>query len=647
MDRTAPPLALPRSLALLMLVSAVPLVGHIPWWILLCVAVLVLWRLSGIQWLPLPGRGVRWLVALVASGVFFLRFHTFIGERQGIAFFMLLYGLKLLETAGRRDLIVLALLSYIGLFGGILYDPGIGMGLFSAAFLVLSFAVLGRIVAPQLPGRTRWRMAALLLAQAIPLAALLYLLFPRVAGGFFGHKNVAVGQTGISRILRPGSLSDLAQSRKVAFRVLFRGPRPAPSERYFRVYVLSHTNGHIWWAGSGWRPGVTRGHPRMRYTVLLNADGRRALPALDWPVAAPASGRMAGGATLFAARPVEHMIRYRLVSAPVRAATLSPRLRTTELALPDGTAPRLLALGRRLAAGTHNADVIAHRALHYFVAHHFVYTLTPPPMGQRPMARFLFTIRAGYCEDYAAAFAMLLRAAGVPTRIVVGYVGGQYNPDGNDVIVRAQDAHAWDECWIRGRWVRFDPTAVVAPGTVRYGLDGLVGAAERGKMATGGGLTTGLWRTFARFVMDWRDAAVTGWDNWVVSYDWQRQEALLAHLGWSKPDRMSLALLVLGLLAAAAYGVRVYGTRPKRTADPALALYRRYQARLGRIGLVARADEGPLAFAARVVRSRPDLAPAVHTITETYVATRYGGIRSQLPVLRRAVWRFLPRPPKT
>ncbi|MDA8389415.1 MAG: DUF3488 and transglutaminase-like domain-containing protein [Gammaproteobacteria bacterium] len=647
MDRTAAALTLPRALALLMLASVVPLIGHIPWWILLTVGALVGWRTVAIDWLPLPSRAVKWLVAVLAASAIYVRFHTFIGERPGIAFFMLLYGLKLLETDSRRDLVVLALLSYIGLLGGMLYDPGIGMGVFSAGFLVLSFAALAGIVSPRVAARKRLRQALVLLLQALPVAIVLYVVFPRVTGGFFGQQKEAVGQTGVSPILRPGSLSDLVPSRKVAMRVLFRGAVPPPDARYFRVYALSVTNGREWRTGEAFAPGVTRGHPRIRYTILLNPSGHRALPALDWPVGAPPPDRLGGGATLSAPRPVRALVRYRLVSAPRRLATLSARERAANLELPTRTEPRVIALAHRLAAGDGGAQGIAARVLHYFVSHHFVYTLTPPPMGAHPVAHFLFTVRAGYCEDYAAAFATLMRAARVPTRVIVGYAGGQYNPDGGDVIVRERDAHAWDECWIRGRWRRFDPTAVVAPGIIRYG----VGAFSRGLAGSARGrgrdLPAALWTQALRFAQAWRDAAITGWDNWIVSYDGRRQEDLLARLGWDDPGRATLALVVLGVLAALAYGVRLYGVRPRRSADPALALYQRYQARLARAGLPARAGEGPATFGRRVGRARPDLAPAVLRITDLYVAVRYGGETNLLPALRQAVWRFFPRGPRT
>ncbi len=646
MTRDTPIRTLPLPLGLLMLASVVPLVGHIPWWILLSLSALVIWRLTGTPLLPLPPRSVRWLAAILVALAIFLRFHTFIGERPGIAFFMMLYGLKLTETETRRDLMVLALLSYVGLLGGMLYDPGIGMGFFSAGFLVLSFTVLAGIVSPQVPLGARVRQAGLFFVQALPVAALVYIVFPRVAGGFWGHQNVAIGQTGVSRVLRPGSISDLVQSRKVALRVIFDGTPPPPAARYFRVYVLSKTDGRTWRPGAPFAKGVTTGRPRIRYTVLLNPSDHKALPALDWPLAAPAPYRLESGGVLAAAQPVRHLLRYRLASGPARMATLTARERAADLRVPAGIGARVVALGRRLAAGGGGGKAIAGRVFGYFLTRHFVYTLTPPPMGARPVARFLFTVRAGYCEDYAAAFAILMRAAGVPARVVVGYVGGRYNPDGGDVVVRERDAHAWDECWIGGRWQRFDPTAVVAPGAIRYGIGAFSRMLARGQTGKGP-LGLDAWTRLARFLAGWHDAAVTGWDNWIVSYGWQRQERLLAQLGWKGAHRISLAAGLLGLTALLLYVVRLYGGRQKRPADPALALYQRYQARLARIGLPARGGEGPLAFCARVIRARPDLGPAVQHITQAYIGIRYGGEKHRLPALRRAVWRFLPRAPRS
>lgn len=640
---TAPPL--PAVASLLMAAALIPLLGRLPWWTLAVAGTLLAWRTVGPGGRVLPPRSLRWLLAGLAVALIFARFHTVIGARPGFSLFVLLFGLKLLETGKHRDVLVLVLLSYIALLGGLVLWPSLAMGGYALFFIALSFVTLSVLAQPQgLSWQARVRQTVLLLLQAAPLALLLYLLFPRLDSGLWGRQTAVVGVTGVSAVLRPGAISQLVPSRRVALRVLFHGPRPAAADRYFRVYVLTVDTGHSWRRGPALPLGRTGGRLDFRYTVLLNPTGTRALPALDWPQAAPPGARLASGAVLRATRPVQTLRRYRLRAGSPRRTPLPAIERAWDLRLPPALDPRVRALAAGFTAHNAPALTIIRRALAYFIDHHFVYTLTPPPMGRHPLRRFLFKVRAGYCGDYAAAFAVLMRASGVPTRVVVGYLGGQYNPDGHDVIIRERDAHAWDESWVDGRWRRVDPTAVVAPASVRYGIGLFQRLLAHGGLAGDPDfLQRGWWARTQQRLMRWHDATVTAWDNWVVSYNWRRQARLLRHLGWRTVGRGSLALVVLAVLGATLALIRALGGRVRGPRDPAYRLWRRYGQRLAAVGLAARATEGPLAYAARIRRTRPDLATDCDRITALYIAARYGSVPGNTRALRYAIRRFRPR----
>src|ERR1039457_5975328 len=122
---------------------------------------------------------------------------------------------------------------------------------------------------------------------------------------------------------------------------------------------------------------------------------------------------------------------------------------------------------------------IAERALSYFREQGFVYTLEPPLLGRDSVDEFLFGSKSGFCEHYASSFVFLMRAAGVPARVVTGYQGGDINPVDGYMIVRQSDAHAWAEVWLKGRgWVRFDPTAAASPVRVESGIAAAVPATD-------------------------------------------------------------------------------------------------------------------------------------------------------------------------
>ncbi|MHB8255188.1 MAG: transglutaminase TgpA family protein [Acidiferrobacter sp.] len=638
-----PPKPLPGILVALMGASFLPLVGELPWWAVGAAYFFLAWRYAGVRYLGWPSRPLLWLLALLVMALALARFHTIMGERPGVSFLLMLAGLKCLEARSRRDWVILVFLSYMALLGGVLFRPTLVMGVYSLGFLAASFVTLSVIAQPLgLSLRARGRQSLVLLLQAIPLALIAYVVFPRIAGGLWHSAARPVGQTGLTSVLRPGSLDALLSSRKVAMRVIFHGPRPPKNQRYFRAYVLTATNGRMWDEGAPLtRRGTTVGHPVWSYTVLLNATGNRVMPALDWPVLAPERSEIKGGGVLRAQHAIRRLLRYQLQSAPIRRDALTGAERKQDLALPADLDPRIRALAKHLSRNAADPETIVRRTLDYFVRHHFVYTLTPPAMGRDPVGRFLFRVRAGYCEDYAAAFATLMRAAGVPTRVVVGFLGGEFNPDGGDVIVRNWDAHSWAEVWAAGRWRRVDPTAVVAPGALREG----VGALRRYLAHRSGhfGPYHSWWITLHRHFELWRDAATTNWDNWVIDYNWRRQEALLKRLGWRNADRASLAVATLALLVLLVSLVKTFGGRTRATYDPVQRIYARYCRRLAKVGLPRRASEGPWDYGARTQRARPDLRVDTLTITQSYIDARYAQKPGALIDLKRQVRHFRPR----
>lgn len=621
--------------------ALLPLLGHLPWWTVAGAALLMGWRYAQGRYVARPARALLWALALAVALLVYAHFHTLFGEHPGLSLLVLLLGLKCLESGSPRDAVVLVLLSYVALLGDLLFRPSMAMGAFALGFVTISFVALSLIAQPQgLSMRRRLRQSAVIMVQAIPLAALAYVVFPRIAGGLWHGAARPVGQTGLTPDLRPGSLSALLSSRAVAMRVIFHGPRPARDRRYFRAYVLTDTNGRVWRPGPPGRAGITRGRRLASYTVLLNPTGNRVLPALDWPLAAPPGDLLEPGGVVRARHAVRHLLRYRLASASRRYGRLTPGERRRDLALPPTLDPRIRRLAIRLRRGARSGRALAQRVLGYFVSRHFVYTLNPPTMGRDPVARFLFRVRAGYCEDYAAAFATLMRAAGVPTRVVVGFYGGEFNPDGGDVIVRDYDAHAWDEIWARGRWLRIDPTAVVAPGALAERWPAFRRFLEAGGV---GFRASGSWWTGLRHRYRlWRDAATTDWDNWVVDYSARRQAELLGRLGWRDAGPVALGLVTLILAVTVASLVKTLGARVRPARDPVRRAYERYCGRLARIGVVRAAGEGPCDFGERAERIRPDLRAEIAAITRCYVEGRYGGRREAGDELAARVARFRP-----
>jgi transglutaminase-like putative cysteine protease len=424
-----------------------------------------------------------------------------------------------------------------------------------------------------------------------------------------------------------GDVSELSLSSDIAFRVRFEGLLPSPAQRYWRGPVLENFDGRSWRRlPDAARPArlETRvaGEP-IRYSVTLEPHDRRWVFALDLPSRWPRDTVMQGGGLeLLAVRPIARVAGFALESHPrfLAVPDLAPAQLRQALALPARGNPRARALAERWAAEhAAPADRIG-AALQMFREEPFAYTLTPPKLDVDPVDEFLFGTRRGFCEHYASAFAMLMRAAGVPARVVTGYQGGEFNPLGGYLLVRQSDAHAWTEVWLEGRgWVRVDPTAAVAPERIEGGLISAVADTEP---VPGRFYLEAPWLGQAALLWDSVD---NFWNERIVRYDARRQIALLERLGASEPDWRLLGVGLAGCVAAFFLIMSAYlgwRRRPPPIDWPA-RLHAEVTARLKRHGLLRAPFEGPVQFLERAARERPELAPQLEEIRTLYVALRY------------------------
>jgi hypothetical protein len=267
-------------------------------------------------------------------------------------------------------------------------------------------------------------------------------------------------------------------------------------------------------------------------------------------------------------------------------------------------------------------------ALQFFRTQGFRYSLSPGEYNKNDLEEFLFHRRAGFCEHYAASFATLMRLAGIPARVVLGYLGGEYNDLGGFFLVRQSDTHAWCEVWIpENGWTRIDPTSVVAPGRASLDLSSFLATrVASGEMATG---RSRFFTQLARLAfvnqirLTW-EALNYEWDTRVLGFDADVQDVLLTSLGLTNSGPLPLVMQVLIVIAALLIiyaGWMQLRTHPR--ADRIQALYERFCQKLARIGVSRDPWEGPSDFAKRAAKSLPNESERVRQITETYVALRY------------------------
>lgn len=612
---------------------------------------LVLWRLAALYLgAPMPGRALLFLLTLAGAGVVVGSYHRFWGQEGGSALFLVGLGLKLMELKSERDAYLAVFLAFFVALTQYLFSQSIPMAGYTLAVVVLLVAsMIGLNSNDAFPLKARLKMAGALVGQALPVMLVLFVLFPRVQGPFWQlPDDRRAAKSGLGDTLSPGSVSKLALSSETAFRVDFEGVAPPQRLRYWRGPVFWFTDGTTW-SLSPEHPLAPHNQPKFgggggyAYTVTLEPHHQRWIFALDLPQSFPAEFVETAEYQLVAKKEVADRKQYRVSSGTVyQTGPLDERERRKALQLPARRPPRAEALALAWRAESANPRQIVERALRHFREEKFYYTLNPPLAEGDPVEDFLFNTKSGFCEHYAAAFAVLMRLAGVPARIVTGYQGGQWNTLGHFLEVKQGDAHAWAEVWLEGSgWTRVDPTAAVAPERVERGLDLETQAAEGEIRFDLGERMGGPALEMAKL---WRRARMLGasidhaWDSWVLAYGTENQSRLFARLGLV--DWRSLAGWLAGSVGLF-FGAALWLSLPGRKAstDPARRLYERYADKLARRGLAPLVGEGPLAYAGRVAASEPELAGPAERITQLYLKIRYepAPAAEDLKILRKLV----------
>jgi transglutaminase-like putative cysteine protease len=535
-----------------------------------------------------------------------------------------------------------------GLMAALLFDQGLVATFVVALGLLPALATLRALEPAQAPtSLPRALLPGLaLLAAAVPLALLAFALVPRLSSPLWGAPDRTEARTGLSDQMSPGNFVELLNDERPAMRVSFDGPPPAPELRYFRAYVMWLYDGRTWEhvqlqrAGGRMRPlEPLEARVTTAYRIDLEPTDSIILPVLGLPLEAPADAQLSPTRELFSDRPVREPLRYALRSALYYSLqpTLPEAVRSFALRLPQGFNPRTHALAAQWRTRYGSDDqAIVDAALALFHDGGFRYTMAPAPLGRDAVDDFLFGTREGFCEHYASSFTVLMRAAGIPARVVTGYQGGYWNPLGNYLLVRQSDAHAWSEVWLEGHgWVRVDPTAAVRPERVSQGA-----AAAAGDQL---GWAQTSWLASLR--NQW-DVVNRWWTQGVIGFDALRQRGLLTPFGISDTGTAMLGILLAigtSLFVAIGVGWALWRREPP---EPLRQALRRLEARLARAGITRRRSEGPQHYFRRAARALPAQRGELERLMNRYLELRYAHDEPVPELLRdfqQAVREFRPR----
>lgn len=567
---------------------------------------------------------LRLLLLLLVAAYVVLSFGFSIGRDTGTAMLAALLAVKPGETQTRRDARSLLGFSLFAPFAAFLQDQGptvMALSLLALCLLLVALAML----AEYRPGqpvprfdRSRLRSTGAAVLVALPLALAGFWLFPRLATPLWGTPENAAGRGGLDDRMTPDQWIDLFASDLPAARVHFPDATPARRDLYWRAQVLWDFDGRTWSAGLEpalvERPIQASDGRGLRYELSLEPTDQRYLLTLDRPLEAPADGRLLADGVVVASQPVSRLVKYTGWSDPDASYpdSLDAASRRRATALPAGLNPRTVALARQWMAESGGNDVaVVQRALAW-IEGEFSYSLTVPPTGLHGVDEFLFENKVGFCQHYSSSFATLMRAAGIPSRVVIGYSGGYRNPFADYWVVRRMDAHAWNEVWLEGRgWTRVDPTAAVAPTRI---LD-TVEDRQRAEALLPEAFTP------MRDLADW---ARRGWNDLVLAFDADRQARLFQPLGIDRASAGQLGLafaIGAGSVMLLTLWYLMRGQPASR--DPLVAAWFAFTKRMRRAGLGKDAWEPPLAYGRRLSEALPGQSETLVSLSRRYTAGRY------------------------
>ena len=637
--------------------GALPHFYYQPIWVAIIFLAMIGWRCMNIwrAW-PLPSKQYkkqRWLqlsIAAFAVTLLLLHYGNLIGRDAGVALLTVMLGIKVTEIRSNRDYYLSSFLGYFLVVTNFFYSQSIGTA--ALMFVVVTIMTASLIslndLNQSIHTKFKLQLAGKMLLQAVPLMILLFVLFPRIAGPLWGLPDDAYNaKTGIDNSMTLGKISQLIQSDDIAFRVEFEDKIPAQANLYWRGPVLWHTDGTTWTEleqqqiVSQDKPNITTSGSSYHYTTTLEAHNNNWLFALDFPTQLPAGEKthFSQDGQLRRDEKIKQRTQFQLSSATQYQfnAKHEPLL-AAALHFPENLHSRTRALAQQWRQTTNDPNELIELALSHFNQQDFYYTLSPAPLSGDTIDQFLFETRQGFCEHYAASFTVLMRAAGVPTRVVTGYQGGEINPIDNFLVIRQRDAHAWTEVWIEGKgWIRIDPTAAVAKERIEQGMSTVMPLTMRSPLLIAQSQKLAeLWQKLRNNL----DALDNKWNLWILAYGPKLQKEFLAKLGMSSPDWQKMAAWLAASIGVVLLIISLFIFYRRKHHDPIVRLYQKF---CHKTTIKRGISEGPIDFANRLKQHYPDNGTEIDHITQLYINLHYGNQSASIEQLKQAVNRFIPK----
>ncbi len=616
----------------------------------------LLWRVGAEirGWKPLPAL-IRHGATALALLTLYLSQGGMAGRRAAVSLLTVMLALKLIECYRIRDARLIVSFSLFLCATQFMFTQGIMMPFYGAATIIIVLVTLTQLhrneaftAFDETPSVSASLFSELgfsfrLLVLAIPVGLSFFLFFPRWITPLWGIPEATLdAKSGLSDSMSPGSIQNLFMDDSPAFRITFEGSVPQAAELYWRGPVFWNFNGETW-RGSiygnhlGVQSQPDKNGAKWNYTVQLEPNEQHWLFSLDYPATTPAQSRITIDYQILRGQPVTQLLQYSIISDPdfVDSPSLSVNLKSSALKLPDGFNPRTRKLIDQWKREGLHGQAMVRRVLSHFNQEAFHYSLQSPLLGKHSVDEFLFDTRTGYCEHYASAFTVMMRMAGLPSRVVTGYQGGWYNFIGEYLLVRQSDAHAWSEVWFPDDgWTRVDPTAAVSPLRIARGSLGALSSPRH--------IFDFTWlRNFRNGI----DIVQQRWNDWVVKFDANSQMQMFSTFGL---ERLTPSMLVIILFVVIAlfsllllpFILRVKGPDRK---DPLRVVWLKFLKRLKKAGFEASPSTGPIELAHAAALQLPRDSRSINQVADLYSRSRYSRSPPPLRMLKDAVKKFHPK----
>ena len=640
-------------------VAIFPLFLQLTLWLPLVWGFAVLWRIQIHRgaW-SYPSAAVRIALGALCLVGLYVSYAGVLGVEPMVAFLVSSFTLKLIEVRKKKDVLLVLFITFFAIGATFLFQQGPLMAIYALFACVVNIAAWeSTFTTREKSYRGQFNDGGMILLQALPIFFILFLVIPRIPPLWTIPNIAGGGKTGFGDTMSPGDISQLALSGETAFRVEFHGDkRPLQREMYWRGIVLDRFNGRqwrghqpSWYSGeieggnrphSSWSFKAEKNSPIYNYSIILEPHHQSWLFTLLGPRNISSSMAEVGFAHSLLAitkKPVSTRLKFSgsTFSQYTSAAEfLSREQRTHYTYLPPGYNLRTIELANSWAVRGLTDQEIIQQALTYFKAS-FTYTLQPPSLGKHSVDEFLFNTQKGFCEHFSSSFVVLMRAAGIPARIVLGYQGGEYNVHEDYLLVKQSDAHAWTEVWLAGRgWVMIDPTAFVSPGRIEGGLDTALTDEDRALINLNGGINA-KWLKEIRSILDGIDYR---WANLVLGYDSDQQLSILEkYLGGIDPWRVSLFFIGGGALIFLTYLVLFNLGITGKAKTPEQKVLNAFFKKLKKAGYQIEKGESVMQFVNRIDNIDDAKRLEMINIAKAFELAAYNNDPAQLEKMDRAV----------